>query len=98
MTEVPEQIITLVSRGLIEFSEKAYRQLFEGRYDENDIQNAIIFGTLVKKEKDETKVAKYKYTIIGPSIKGDALYCCGKIRDKADGRKYFIITFHGAMI
>lgn len=98
MAEVPEQIIMLVSQGLLEFSEKGYRQLFEGQYDENDIQNAIVFGTVVKKERDETKVAKYKYTIIGPSLTGDALYCCGKIRKKVDGKKYFIITFPGANI
>jgi len=64
MAKVPEQIVKLVSKGLIEFSEKGYRQLFKGPYDENDIQNAIIFGTVVKKERDETRVARYKYTII----------------------------------
>jgi len=96
MVKVPEQIIRLVSRRLIEFSEKGYRQLFEGSYDENDIQNAITFGTLVKKERDETRAARFKYTIIGPSLKGDPMYCCGKIRKKVDGNKFFIITFHGA--
>ncbi|OGB99697.1 hypothetical protein A2V82_01125 [candidate division KSB1 bacterium RBG_16_48_16] len=98
MAKVPEQIVRLVSRGLIEFSEKGYRQLFEGPFDENDVQNAVIYGTVVKKEKDQTKVAKYKYTIIGPSLKGDPLYCCGKIRKKSDDKKYFIITFHGASL
>lgn len=60
------------------------------------MQNAIIYGKLIKKERDETGVAKYKYTIIGPALDGDPLYCCGKIRKRRSGEEYFIITFHGA--
>lgn len=98
MRNLPEQIQKLVSRGLLDFSEKAFRQLFAGIYDEEDIQNAILLGTVIKKERDETGVAKYKYTIIGPSLRGDQIYCCGKIRKKGNGRIYFIITFHGAKL
>jgi hypothetical protein len=95
MAPVPEKILRLVSRGYIEFSGKGYQQLFAGPYDEDDVKNAILFGTVIKKERDETKVAKYKYTIIGPALDGAPLYCCGKIRQKGSGEEYFIITFHG---
>jgi hypothetical protein len=33
MTQVPEKILWLVSRGYIEFSEKGYQQLFDGPYN-----------------------------------------------------------------
>lgn len=95
MTPVPEKIQWLVTRGYIEFSEKGYRQLFAGPYDEDDVKNAILLGGVIKKERDETRVAKYKYTIIGPALNGAPLYCCGKIRKKDSGEEYFIITFHG---
>lgn len=94
MAPVPEKILWLVSRGYIEFSGKGYKQLFAGTYDEDDVKNAILFGQVVKKERDETKVAKYKYTIIGPAQNGVSLYCCGKVRKKISGEEYFIITFH----
>ena len=94
MAPVPEKILRLVSRGYIEFSGKGYQQLFAGPYDEDDVKNAILCGTVIKKERGETKVAKYKYTIIGPALDGAPLYCCGKIRKKASGEEYFIITFH----
>jgi len=95
MTLVPEKILWLVARGLIEFSGKGYQQLFEGPYNRSDVQNAIAYGKLLKKERDETGAAKYKYTIIGPALSGDPLYCCGKIRQRRSGEEYFIITFHG---
>ncbi len=96
MNPVPKKIRWLVSRGYIEFSQKGYRQLFDGPYNRDDVQNAIMFGKVTKKERDETRVAKYKYTIIGPTLGGDELYCCGKIRKMRSGEEYFIITFHGA--
>jgi len=96
MTPVPEKILSLASRGFIEFSGKGYQQLFDGPYNRSDVQNAIAYGSLVKKERDETGVAKYKYTIIGPALSGDPLYCCGKIRPRRSGEEYFIITFHSA--
>lgn len=96
MNPVPEKILWLVSRGIIEFSGKGYQQLFNGPYSRRDVQNAIALGNVIKKERDETRVAKYKYTIIGPALNGDPLYCCGKIRKRSSGEEYFIITFHGA--
>lgn len=95
MAPVPDKVRWLVSRGYIEFSGKGYKQLFVGPYDEDDVKNAILFGKVIKKERDETKVAKYKYTIIGPAVDGTPLYCCGKIRKKSSDEEYFIITFHG---
>jgi hypothetical protein len=41
----------LVSRGLLDFSKKAFRQLFTGPYDEEDIQNAVLLGSVSKKKK-----------------------------------------------
>jgi len=96
MAPVPEKVQWLVSHGYIEFSEKGYQQLFDGPYNRDDVQNAIMFGKVMKKERDETRAAKYKYTIIGPAVGGDQLYCCGKIRKVRSGEEYFIITFHDA--
>lgn len=94
MTPVPEKILWLVSRGFIEFSGKGYQQLFDGPFEEDDVKHAILFGKVRKKERDETKVAKYKYTIVGPAQNGAPLYCCGKIRQNDFGEEYFINTFH----
>jgi len=96
MAPIPEKILWLASRDLMEFSGKGYQQIFEGPYNRRDVQNAIAYGKVMKKERDETGVAKYKYTIIGPALSGDPLYCCGKIRKRRSGEEYFIITFHGA--
>jgi len=94
MTPVPEKILWLASRGFIEFSGKGYQPLFEGPFEEDDVKNAILLGKVRKKERDETKIAKYKYTIVGPALNGIPLYCCGKIRQNDFGEEYFIITFH----
>lgn len=91
--EIPLIIIKLVSRNKFGFSEKAITQLYEGRYNLEDLKNSILYGRLIKKERDETGISNYKYIIIGPSKGGELIYSCGKIfrRNEAE---YFIITFH----
>ncbi|MFQ5628138.1 MAG: hypothetical protein ACE5I1_05200 [bacterium] len=51
MKKAPKQIQRLVSRGLLDFSKKAFRQLFAGPFDENDIQNVILLGSVIKKKE-----------------------------------------------
>jgi len=91
--EIPINILKLISRNKFGFSEKAFNQLFDGRYDLDDLKNSIIYGRLVKKERDETRIASYKFIIIGPAKSGELIYSCGKIINR-NGKKYFIITFH----
>ncbi len=93
MAKVPDQIIRLVSRGLVEFSEKGYRQLFEGRYDEDDVRNAILFGTVVKKEKDETKAAKFKIHSHRSVFEGKAFILLRQNSPKGERKGIFYYNF-----
>lgn len=92
---VPEKIRKLVAEERLSFSEKAIWQLYHGPFDIEDLKNSILFGTVLKKERDEVGAAKFKYAIMGPAISGALVYSCGKIRKRA-GQEYFIITFHEA--
>jgi len=91
--EIPLSVIKLVSRNDFGFSNKAYNQLYEGRYDLKDLKNSILYGRLIKKERDKVGVSSFKYVIIGPSKSGELIYSCGKII-KRNGKEFFIITFH----
>jgi hypothetical protein len=91
--EIPITIIKLISKNQFGFSEKAYRQLFDGRFDLLDLKNSILYGRLIKKERDAESSSAYKYIIIGPSKSGELIYSCGKII-RANGKEYFLITFH----
>ena len=93
--KVPENIKKLVAAEQLSFAEKAIEQLYRGPFDIEDLKNSILFGTVIKKERDETGIAKFKYVIIGPAISGALVYSCGKVRKRA-GQEYFIITFHEA--
>lgn len=93
--KVPDRIRKLVAEEKLSFSEKAILQLYNGPFDIEDLKNSILFGTVIKKERDEMGIARFKYTIIGPAISGALVYSCGKIR-KREGREYFLITFHEA--
>jgi hypothetical protein len=77
------------------FSAKAQQQLDTGRYSIEDSVHSILYGKVHKKERDELKEARYTYTIIGPSLGGQAVYSCGKIV-KRERTYYFILTFHGS--
>ena len=74
---------------------KAETQLENGKYDYDDLTNSILNGKVHKKERDEKKNSKYKYTIVGPALDGSILYSCGKVIQKEE-YFYFIITFHEA--
>lgn len=76
------------------FSNKASLALREGRFSSEDLICSIINEVVVKKERDETGIARYKYTIIGPALDGCMLYCCGKIIEHEGSKYFFIITFH----
>lgn len=93
MRKVPDQIIWLVKDHRVLFSAKARHQLDIGIFDTNDLIHSMLYGEVVKKEKDEQKVVHYKYTIVGPSRSGVTIYSCGKIINLL-GKAYFIITFH----
>jgi len=93
--KVPDRILELVTARQVAFSKKAEWQLATGPFELDDLINAILHGTVTKKERDEKKQAKYKYTIIGPSLSGRLLYSCGKILSTPK-RLYFVMTFHKA--
>jgi len=93
MNEVPNKIISLVKDHRVIFSGKARHQLDLGVFDTDDVIHSILYGKVIKKERDEQKVSEYKYTIIGPSRSGVSIYSCGKIVNLFE-RTYFIITFH----
>ena len=95
MQSVPRHVLELVRSFQTLLSEKVRHQLDAGFFDTDDLIESILNGSLIKKEKDETKMAKYKYTIIGPARSGIPLYSCGKVVRWA-GKSYFIITFHEA--
>lgn len=95
MRTVPKQIASLVKHRQVLFSAKARHQLDMGDFDTDDLIHSILYGQVVKKEKDERKESQYKYTIIGPSHSGDSIYSCGKIVKLLE-KTYFIITFHEA--
>lgn len=93
MREVPNQITGLVKDHQVLFSAKARHQLDIGIFDTDDLIHSVLYGEVVKKERDEQKTAHYKYTIVGPSRSGVTIYSCGKIINLL-GKAYFIITFH----
>ncbi|MCI0695599.1 hypothetical protein L0337_26790 [candidate division KSB1 bacterium] len=92
---VPEEIIYLVERDFLIFSQKAEHLLEIGRFSFDDLKHSLLNGYVRKKERDEIGEARYKYTIIGPARSGEAIYSCGKIV-RRHGKQYFIITFHEA--
>lgn len=91
--EVPVELIRLVQQHRVEYSAKAQRQREQWPYSIDDLYHSIIHVILHKKERDETGKAKYKYTIIGPSLAGYPIYSCGKIITLR-GKRYFVLTFH----
>ncbi|MDI6736158.1 MAG: hypothetical protein QME42_08210 [bacterium] len=93
MPPVPEQILDLIKQKQIIFSEKARYQLDTGEFNTADLIHSILSGHVIKKERDELQVSRYKYTIVGKSISGKPLYSCGKIVELL-GKNYFILTFH----
>lgn len=93
MREVPNQIISLVKDHQVLFSAKARHQLDTGIFDSDDLIHSVLYGQVVKKERDEERASHYKYTIIGPSRSGITIYSCGKIVNLLE-KAYFIITFH----
>lgn len=95
MKRVPKQIVKLVKEHQILLSQKARHELDIGDFDTDDLIYSILYGKVVKKERDERKESQYKYTIIGPSCSGVFIYSCGKII-KLLKKTYFIITFHEA--
>jgi hypothetical protein len=92
---VPEEIIYLIERDLLLFPQKAEQLLEFGRFSFEDLKHSLLNGYVRKKERDETREAQYKYTIIGPARSGETIYSCGKIV-RRQGKQYFIITFHEA--
>ncbi|MBU0700483.1 hypothetical protein KKE26_04200 [bacterium] len=60
MIPVHEQIISLVKKRQVVFSEKARYQLDTGEFDTEDLVHSIIHGQIVKKERDELRVSQYK--------------------------------------
>ncbi len=93
MRRVPNQIIGLVKDHQVLFSAKARHQLDTGTFDTDDLIHSVLYGEVVKKERDEQRAARYKYTIVGPSRSGMTIYSCGKIVNLFE-KNYFIITFH----
>mgnify|MGYP001579741763 CR=1 FL=1 len=93
MREVPNRVIDLVKDRQVLFSMKARHQLDAGFFDTDDIMHSVLYGKLVKKERDEQEASQHKYTIIGPSRSGIPLYSCGKIINFLE-KAYLIITFH----
>jgi len=96
MKPVPESIKKLIRAERIAFSKKARSVLFSGILTLDDLICSILNGSVVKREKDEMKRAKFKYTIIGPALSGSPVYSCGKIVKDEREKEYFIITFHKA--
>lgn len=94
MNPLPKSIKELVQREQLSYSDKAYDALLEGRFSLDDLIGSILKGAVVKKERDETRRAQYKYAIIGPALDGCLLYSCGKIVEHKGREYYFIITFH----
>jgi len=92
---VLERIRILVKRHRLLFSGKAAQQLLDGAWTVEDFIHSILHGRVVKRTKDESGVARYKYVVVGPAIDGDPLYSCGKIVERG-GQAYFVITFHEA--
>ncbi|MEK6732533.1 MAG: hypothetical protein AABY55_02815 [Candidatus Omnitrophota bacterium] len=93
MRGVPNQIINLVKNHQVLFSGKARHQLDIGVFDTDDLIHSVLYGKLVKKERDEQQVSRYKYTIVGSSRSGISIYSCGKMISLFK-KAYFIITFH----
>ena len=93
LRNVPGEVKKLVRQRKIIFSAKARHQLDNGRFYTGDLINSLLYGKLVKKERDEYHGGEYKYVIIGPAHSGAHVYSCGKIVQLHD-ENYFIITFH----
>ena len=67
MRPVPESIKKLIRTEKIAFSRKARSVLFSGILTMDDLICSILNGSVIKRERDETRRAKFKYTIIGPA-------------------------------
>lgn len=93
MRQVPQEIIRLIQQRNYLLSSKARKQLHAGRFSTEDLLHSIVHGQVIKKERDETGKAKYKYTISGPALNGEPIYSCGKTI-YLNRKTYFVITFH----
>ena len=90
MSRVPETILKLILSYKFDYSKKATAFLRTSRFGDDDLINVVRHGFVQKKQKDEQKKSRYKYTIQGPALDGTPMYLVGK---KVSGR-VFVITFH----
>jgi hypothetical protein len=93
---VPERIKELVRDRRIRFSGKVEKLLSGLELDREEICEAVLDGTVTKRERDETGQSRWKYTVIGPSRSGRKVYCAGKVILTNYGMRFFVITAHWA--
>lgn len=79
-------------------TEKAYELLSQGYFELEDLEHAVVHGTVIKTQSDELKnsIGNKKYTIIGPDTCGYPFYTVGKIQRLRRSRIYLVITAHEA--
>ena len=87
---VPDRIINLVVNLQFDYSKKAQTYLRTSKFSNDDLVAVVCSGYVRKKERDEKKKERYKYTIAGSACDGTPMYLVGKV---AFGR-FFVITFH----
>jgi hypothetical protein len=84
----------LVRIGNVEYTGEALEWIRIGLCDFEDIDNAILEGRLIKKERDKCSKDGKRYVIIGPDLAGYDLYCCGKVIETESGEMFLVITAH----
>ena len=90
LNRVPEIILKLILSYKFDYSKKAALFLRTSRFGDDDLINVVRQGFVQKKQKDEKKKSRFKYTMLGPALDGTPMYLVGK---KVSGR-VFVITFH----
>lgn len=70
----------------------------EGYFELEDLEHALLKGSVRKTECDEFKdsLGNKKYIIVGPDRCGYEFYTVGKIQRLADSQIYLVITAHYA--
>lgn len=91
---VPPAILRLVAQERVKFSRKAWQEVQGPFFAVADVLHALLNGVVVKRERDETGQARFKYTVHGPSLGGRTVYCAGKVIADEDEALFFVITNH----
>lgn len=80
----------------MQYSERVLGRILDGEFDEDDVEQSILSGSITKVQRDELYGAAdgNKYTITGRDSSGLPFMTTGKVIQTFEGTEYFLITAH----